>query len=405
MITVAIFSLLSLIGTFLTTIQSLLTLRFRRRQRPFASGRRNRTSQPAASSTPLPFLSILKPVCGLDDDLEGNLLSFTKLRGVDYELLISIESADDPAIPIVRRVIAAHPWISTHLVIGGGGEAQGVVNRKIERLVAAARVARGDIFLVSDSNVRVERDDVRQTVDLLRDPAIGCVSNLFTGAGARTLGATIESLHLAGFVVPGSVLAAAAGVPCVVGKSMALTRRAHDAIGGFEAFRHVLAEDQAIGLAVKRAGYEVVLSPVVVRNIVIDRSVGRALDRQIRWNKIRYAFSRSLYAAEIVLNPSAFATTAFLLSLAVAPGSALPLSLAVFLVAAARILQLAIIARTTKAPLSRKQILLTPLLDVLMLAAYVVPFFSNEITWRGHRARIGPGTELIAAERRMAEAA
>ena len=403
MISVAIFSVLSLVGTLLTTIQSLLTLRFRRRQRPFATGRPNRTSPPAASSTPLPFLSILKPVCGLDDELEENLCSFTRLRGLDYEVIISIESPDDPAIPIVHRVIATHPWTLMHIVIGGGGEAAGVVNRKIERLVAAARHARGDIFLVSDSNVRVERDDIRQTIDLFRDPAVGCVSNLFTGAGARTLGATIESLHLAGFVVPGAVLAAAVGVPCVVGKSMALSRRAYEAIGGFEAFRHVLAEDQAIGLAVKRAGFEVALSPVVVRNVVIDRSVRCALDRQVRWNKIRYAFSRPLYAAEILLNPWALAICAFLLSLCVAPNSSLPLLLAAVLVAAARMLQLAIIARATTAPLSRKQLLALPLLDILMLAAYTVPFFSNEITWRGYRARIGKRTELVGAERRMAE--
>lgn len=92
---------------------------------------------------------------------------------------------------------------------------------------------------------------------------------------------------------------AAIGVPCVVGTSMALTRHALDAIGGFERFRRVLAEDQAIALAVKAAGYEVVLSPVVVRNVVVHRSLRRAVDRQIRWNKIRYSFSHRLYACEI----------------------------------------------------------------------------------------------------------
>ena len=57
-------------------------------------------------------------------------------------------------------------------------------------------------------------------------------------------------------------------VPCVVGKSMAITRAALRAIGGFAAFANVLAEDQAIGLAVRDAGYRVALSPVVVRNVL-----------------------------------------------------------------------------------------------------------------------------------------
>ena len=81
-------------------------------------------------------------------------------------------------------------------------------------------------------------------------------------------------------MVPGAALGAAGGMPCVVGQSMAITRReALHGIGGFERFRRVLAEDQAIGLAVQEAGYEVALSPVVVRNVVVARSVHRAVDR------------------------------------------------------------------------------------------------------------------------------
>src|SRR3989442_3810018 len=72
----------------------------------------------------------------------------------------------------------------------------------------------------------------------------------------------------------------------------------------------VLAEDQAIGVAVKRAGFDVVLSPLIVPNVVVKRSLRRALDRQIRWNKIGYAFSRPTYSAEVLLNPLPFALLA-----------------------------------------------------------------------------------------------
>ncbi|HEU4889642.1 MAG TPA: glycosyltransferase [Thermoanaerobaculia bacterium] len=372
-----VFGFLALLGTIVTTVQALLVRRFRRAIVPFGEGLPSRQA--------VSFLSILKPVCGLDDQLEENLVSFTRIRGIRYEVIVSAEEWDDPALEVVRRVMRAHPFAPFRIVVDPGSR-NGVVNRKVERLIAAARDANGDVLLISDSNVRIEPNDLDRTLAAFDDPRVGCVSNLFTGAGAQTLGATLESLHLLSFVVPGAVLAATAGIPCVVGKSMALRREALHAIGGFERFRRVLAEDQAIGLAVKAAGYDVALSPIVVRNVIVDRTVKRAVDRQVRWNKIRYAFSHRLYAAELLLNPFFFA----LLAMPAVP--LLPLGVAI-----ARCVQIAVLSRATHAGLTWRQIALTPLLDLLMLYAWFVPFFSNSVTWRGYRARVGRDTELIAA--------
>lgn len=379
-----VLGLIALLGTIVTTIQALLTRRFRRSSQ-LAALRSQAPSRETDCDSPI--VSILKPVCGLDDELEENLVSFARLEGIRYEVIISAEEWEDPAVDVVRRVMRRHPEAPFRLVVDGGSRVA-VVNRKVERLIAAVRVAAGDLFVISDSNVRVQPDDLARTIAAFADPNVGCVSNLFTGAGARSLGAVVESLHLLAFVVPGAVLAAAARVPCVVGKSMAIPRHVHDAIGGFERFRRVLAEDQAIGLAVKEAGYDVVLSPVVVRNVIVQRDVKRAFGRQVRWNKIRFSFSHSLYVAELLLNPLIFAVAAALLE----PER---LALFPFFVAAARCLQMALLSRATRAHMTWKQTAATPLLDALMLAAWFVPFFSNRITWRGYEARIGRGTEMI----------
>ncbi|HEY2321843.1 MAG TPA: glycosyltransferase, partial [Thermoanaerobaculia bacterium] len=331
-------------------------------------------------------VSILKPVCGVDDELEANLESFAKMRGVPYEVIVSIADLQDPALPIVERVMARHTNVAWKLVIGGDAKLE-AYNRKVARLIAAMPHATGDILLISDSNVRVEPEDLAMTVRAFDDPLVGCVSNLFTGAGARTFGASIESLHLLSFVVPGAVIAASANIPCVVGKSMAIRRDVLGAIGGFDAFVRVLAEDQAIGLAVRDAGYDVGLSPVVVRNVVVNRTLKRALDRQIRWNKIRYAFSKRTYAAEWLLFPFAFAALAALLH-----PVAWPLPVAIL---ALRLLQVAILAGATHAPLRMLELLLLPLFDLLHFSAQFVPYFDDRVTWRGHATRLGPKTVLL----------
>jgi ceramide glucosyltransferase len=399
------------IGAFLTTVQTGLVVRLLRKRnrkiRPFAGGRREpaaNDSRPAAFTATPSRVSILKPLSGLDDGLEENLASFARLTGVGYEVVLSAACEDDPAVAAARRAMARFPEAPFRLVVGGG-TGIALSNPKVERLVAAARAARGDIFFVSDSNVRVEPGDVASTVAAFDDPAVGCVSNAFTGAGARSFGAVIESLHLLTFVLPGTILAAAGGVACVVGKSMALTRAAHDAIGGFAAFTHVLAEDQAIGCAVKAAAFRIALSTVVVRNVTVTRSLGRALDRQARWGKIRFSFSKLTYTGELLLNPLPFSLLACG-GAALGPSGLPPLPLAAAgAILLLRLSQGFVLARATRADLTAAQLLLLPAKDLFQFATQVVPYVSREVDWQGHRARLGPGTHLMPSRHVLPAAA
>jgi ceramide glucosyltransferase len=317
------------------------------------------------------------------------------LRGVRHEIILSVADPADPALGVIERVRSCFPNAPFRLVIGGDPALE-LGNRKVARLVAAAAKARGDILMVSDSNVRVRPFDVAETIAAFDDERVGCVSNLFTGTGAADFGARIESLHLLSFVAPGSVLAAFAGVPCVVGKSMAVTCEALMSIGGFRRFANVLAEDQAMGLAVQAAGFRVALSPAVVRNVVVRRTLRRAVDRQIRWNKIRYAFSKVTYTAELLTLPLPFTILAAL------TGGLAGLTWPCVLPAVAaviRIAQLALLARVTRAPLTLRDLALVPLFDLLQFGAQFVPYVDNSVTWRGFRVRIGADTVLLHEDR------
>lgn len=369
------------LAVLLTSLQVVLTWRTTRRRRPFGAGLHEQAS--SSDSRPVDFtttprLSILKPICGLDDGLRDNLRSFAEAGGLWYELILSIADPRDSAIPLVEEILQEFPAAPFRLVVGGPVRTP---NPKVERLIAAAEWARGEILMVSDSNIRVSPGDITRTLREFDDPATGCVSNPFVGEGASTFGATMESLHLLTFVLPGCALAAAFETPCVVGKSMALRRETLERIGGFEAFGEILAEDQAIGLAVREAGYRVVLSPVVMRNVVVSRPLQRALARQVRWNKIRYAFSRMTYLGEFLLNPLPLAF------ITIEPG----LIAAVVLI---RLFQTLILARATGSTLPAWRLLLAPVQDMIQFGAQFLPFFSKQVEWRGHRARLGPGTQM-----------
>ncbi len=410
---IAALAIATLVGIALTCLQALLAGRLLGRpsgeggvkNSPFGFGPRGRAdgqedSQPVDSIAPRedrPRVSILKPLSGLEDRLTENLQSFARLPGPRYEVILSVAKADDAAVRVARDVMEQNPGAPFSLVIGGLPEGR-AKNPKVERLMAAARHARGEILFISDANVRVSPDALQKTLESFRDPAVGCVSNVFVGSGARSFGAVVESLHLLTFVLPGAALAAWGDVPCVVGKSMAIRADVLAEIGGFAALADVLAEDQQIGLRVKAAGYRVVLSPVLVHNVTIKRTLGRALDRQIRWGKIRFSFSRALYTSEWLLNPMPLAFGALAVSAATAAEWA-PLTAALLFVAlAARQLQATILNRVTGSQLSQRQLWAMPLKDILQFLAQIVPYLSREVSWHGHRARLGKGTVMLPAK-------
>lgn len=387
-----LFAGLAVIGLGLTTVQLLAAWLFMGRRRPFAEGLRGTTTRRGVfrqAASDAPRVSILKPVAGVDDGFRENLTALAKFTGSAHEIIVSIASEHDPAVQVVREVIDAVPSAPLRLVIGGNVRS---ANPKVERLIAAMEHARGDIIVISDAQVGIEQDQLTATVSDLDDSSVGVVSNLFVGDGARSFGAWIESTHLLTFVAAGNTLAALANVPCLVGKSMAIRRDVLNRIGGFEAFSGVLAEDQAIAIAVRRAGYRVVLSRCVVRNRVELKSLRAAVARQVRWNKIRFSFSPALYSAELLMHPVVWSLLASV-SAVLIDGSGTFLLLAAT-TTAARMAQTCALAVLFGAASPLRLAMITPIQDVLQFAAQLMPFISRQVNWRGHRARLGRGTVI-----------
>src|SRR5512138_1576500 len=210
-----------------------------------------------------PAVSILKPLCGIDDQLEENLAAFAWLDYREYEVVLGVPSTDDPAWPVALGAVRRWPH-RFRVVLQAGAPGY---NPKVNQLIGLARAARHDLLVISDSNVRVDAGYLSEIADAFADPEVGLVTHPVAGLGERRLGSLFDNLHLAGAVAPGMVASKRlAGQDIVVGKSMALRRGDVAALGGFEAVKDVLAEDWVIGRWVgTRLGKRVVLArtPVV----------------------------------------------------------------------------------------------------------------------------------------------
>ncbi|HEY4230192.1 MAG TPA: glycosyltransferase [Thermoanaerobaculia bacterium] len=343
-----------------------------------------------------PGVSIVKPLCGVDEGLEGNLESFFRL---DYpvgrhEILFSFASEEDPAYPIARRVADRHPGTPSVFVFDPrepGG------NAKVNRLTAALRHARHRLILFSDGNVSVRPEFLRRAVSWFARSNIGLVSHLFLARGAKGIASRIETLYLNGCLQGGTaLLSRALRMPCVVGKSILVSRRALDAVEGIEALRGHLAEDFLLGRSVRRAGFGVALSADFVDTSEVKKS-GRAVwARHRRWAMMRRRLGGTLYAGELL----APALPWFLATLAAAPAASLMVTAAALL--AARYLAEIAVGAIIGRRLDVRDALLLPVRDLTVFAVFCAGLTGRRVAWRGRAMRIGRETLIETLTSRAA---
>jgi ceramide glucosyltransferase len=338
-----------------------------------------------------PRISVLKPCCGLDDELSFNLECFADLDYPDYELVLGVKDERDAAYPIVRE--AARRWPDRVRVVVQAGTPG--LNPKVNQLIGLAAAARHDLLVVSDSNVRVDAGYLREIAAHLADPEVGLVTHPVAGFGERRLGSLLDSLHLSCDVGPGMVGAKRlCDKDFVVGKSMAMWRADLDRLGGFSVVRDVLAEDYYLGRMITgQLGKRVVIARRPVYNISASRSVSEFYARYCRWSVMhRQAVGTATYLCEPILNPLPLALCAFL----ACPGWATLDALGA--VTLARMLLDGVAARQLRGvPYRARQLVWVWARDLTLLAAWVHGLLHRTIEWRKNRLVVLAGTRLAAA--------
>ena len=336
-----------------------------------------------------PPVTIYKPLKGLDEGLEANLRSFFHLDYPTFQLLFCVADPADPAAALVGRLLREYPEQDARLVVGCPAFG---LNPKIESLAAMEVHRRHDTILISDSNVRVRPSYLRETAGYLAEPGVGLVTNLFAGVDEEHSGAAIENLQLNGTVAAGVALASVLRITCVVGKSMLMPVRVLEAIGGFASVRNLLAEDQAIGVKVRKAGYGIRLSHHVVDNVNRHRSFRWFLNRHSRWYKIRRRLALGTFLVEPALN-----LTTVGLVWALSGDSDIAWGGLVVLVGLG-VARDAIQTRRLRGDWPRlPHLLLSPVKDLFLLPVWFDALLNRRIEWRGHQFVIGRFTRLRQA--------
>ncbi len=335
----------------------------------------------------LPPVSVLKPLCGMDDGLEENLRSFFQQDYPTLQLVFGVQGSNDPSVPLVRRLMAEHPDVDARLVVHDGGRG---FNPKVANLRASMPSAKHDVVVISDSNVRVRPRYLQSMAHQLMRPGVGLVTSLVCGVGEKNLGALLENAMLNTNMVSGNAVPTAfMDQPVVVGKSMMFRRSVFDLLGGFSSVANVLAEDYIMGRMFHLAGYKVRLSRQPVYNVCVRRGVRCYLGRHTRWGMMRFRMEPAAFVVEPLLWPTTVALAAPLFGMSLWGWVGAWWVLATVVRDGSQWVMLRGWKNLWRA------LLVAPLRDLLMLTAWLRAPFSRHVNWRGKRLRVDTGTRLF----------
>ncbi len=321
-------------------------------------------------------ISILKPLAGLDLDLESNLRTFFEQDYPAFEILFAVRTENDPAAEVVARLQREYPKVPSRLVLTGEPPYPNAKVFSLERMLAAAR---HDLLVMSDSDIRVTPNLLRTIAAEFQDSHLGVATCPYRAVPGGSFWARLEAIGMnTDFWGSALVARMLEGMHFAVGPTIAARRRALESIGGFARVKDYLAEDFVIGKFAAEAGHGVILSSYVIEHHIGSATLRQNVEHRLRWARSTRRSRPAGYVGQLFTMPLPLA----LLVCAASPRwwPVLPVTLIVRGVAAYMVS-----ARVLRA---RINWLLLPVEDLLGFCFWLAGFFGNTISWRGRRYRL-----------------
>lgn len=345
---------------------------------------------PAATRQPI---SILKPLKGRDPGLYENLAALAAQDYPDFEILFCAEDALDEALVIARQVQADFPNVPMRVLSGAASDG---LNPKVRILRRLLPETVHEWVLVSDSNVRPEPGYLQALIDCQQAANAGLVHSVLSGVGERSWGARLENVQMNSWIASSIAFCDAGQHPCVIGKSMLMSKTGLGRVGGFDGVKDILAEDYVLGSRFTAEGFTVALSPHVLPVVSGARDLGTFVNRHVRWGQMRRHIKPVFFVGEVMINPLPFF---LLLGLVGGPVFA-------WISALGMALKWAVDAcmywRVERRPQWRT-LLCLPFKDLLTTWIWAWGGLKTRVSWRGNEMRVGPGSRLYPLEQEPVE--
>nr|MDZ8007375.1 glycosyltransferase [Nostoc sp. DedSLP05]MDZ8099056.1 glycosyltransferase [Nostoc sp. DedSLP01] len=330
-----------------------------------------------------PPVSLLVPVCGVDEDARENWASFCKQDYKNYEVLFGVMNPQDPAVPILEELVAEFgDRAQLHFCL----EVRGI-NHKISNLMHLLEFAQHETVIFADSDICVTPNYLSTVTEPLGDASVGIVTCGYLDRAPKGFGAALASLGRCIDFIP-SVLVARSldgSLRFAIGPTIATRKSVLADIGGLQSLLNRIGIDYHIGKMVADAGYEVKLSEYILQNNCGRETLEKVFLRELRWAKtIRLNYGWKYYTIGLSYG------TVYSIPLLLLCGFESWAVILCFATFTTRMIQILIAIRRLDCPKLLHWLWLLPMRELLNFAIWVGGCFGQSVNWRGRVLYIGP---------------
>lgn len=346
-----------------------------------------------------PSVTILKPICGMDAEAYDNFVSYClqDYPSEHLQIIFGALDVDDPALSLAKQLKSEYRSLDISVVSGNTGLHRGT-NRKVCNLLSMFPLAKHDLLVLCDSDMRVKPDYLRRIVSPFNTSVInsqahpiGMVTCPYRGSRVMSFAAIMEALSIGADFIPSIFVSRKMeGVNFALGSTIVLPKEVLKKIGGFESLLDELADDFRLGSGAVKAGYSVELSDYMIDDVLGQESFEKMWSRRQRWARTLRMCRPAGYAGVFITQgvPLAFlfaVTYSF---------SAFGISVLAGIIALRFAVSLWITQRYTRDPNIARYLPLLPLSDLLSFTLYLGSYMGQNISWRGEQFRLLPDGKL-----------
>lgn len=349
------------------------------------------TTRSGNDDAPLPPVTVLKPLHGMEPLVEQRLESFFRQDYPSFELIFGARKATDPVLRVVDALRQKYPEVRIRIILSGEPAYPNAKVHSLEKMVAAASYP---YLVITDSDVQVASDFVKQVVCPLADPSVGLVTCIYRGVPTGGLWSRLEALGMSVAMSSGVLVAELLeGMKFALGPGMATRKDLLAKLGGIQVLGAYCSDDFVLGQLTYAAGKRVLLSHHVIDHFAVNRSARASLLHQVRWMRST-RFSRPLgHVGTVMTFAIPFGLLAMVAGLAMGSWR---LGFGLLSLAAMNRIVLSIVMGwgVVRDPGSLWFCWLYPARDLLGFFLWCASFWGTEIVWRGERYQLVAGGKM-----------